>query len=204
MLPNTRWLKRAVFWPVLGIPLGMFLAFAVTLGNGVGSSAGVEVLDGPRIAYLPNTARPTLTLEEARGRGLRVAGSADDLRWAAASADALIIDSGQLHAVAMGDWLKGQRTQGRIIVALNTPMDALVRAAGSPFDHVGSFRADWYGARFYSYVFQSSPGRSPGYQGQGSDTFHSIDALLHAVRLRYQQVSGTVRPPGSPRPMPPA
>ena len=201
---NMKWTGRTVILPLIGLSLGSILALTVLFGSGVRQDISVSAQAEPRTVYLPDTARPTVNPQEARGRGILVASSAADLKSAASSADAFIIDSSQLAAVAAGDWLRAQRMQGRIIVALNTPIDELERAAGSPFDQTGPFRQNWQRVPFYSYVFESPPGRTPHYEGRGSDVLSGLDSVLRVVRLGHQQVTGTYSPPqnSSPTPQP--
>lgn len=196
------WLGRTIHWRALGMPLGASIAVIALVAGGIGHDVAAGAQAGPRIIYVPDPTRPTFDVRAVSARGVQVATSAAHVRHLASSADALIIDGSQLDAVGAGDWLKAQRNQGRIIMAVNAPMDALVQAAGSPFDHVGSFRMDWQGTPFYSYVAQTPPGRTPAYQSQGSAPLNSLDFLLHVVRQRHQEHSGALTLPPSPNPIP--
>ena len=195
-------LGRTMPWRAVGMLLGASVALIALLADGIGHDATASAQDRPRIVYVPDPARPAFDAREAGARGVQVATSAAHLRSIAPSADALIIDGSQLDVIGAGDWLKAQRAQGGMIVALNAPMDALVQAAGSPFGHVGTFRTDWQGTPFYSYVAQSPPGRTPAYQSQASAQLNSFDFILHVVRRHYQQYSAALTPPPVPSPRP--
>ena len=206
-VPIVKAMRRGASWSVLGAFVGIaFGLWAAFVGNAapslsavaeVSSASDVGAAAAPasaRIVYLPDASRPGIGLSDAGARGAQVVSSVAEMKAAAPAADALILDNSQVAAAAAGDWLKAQRTSGRIIMALNTPMDALERAAGTPFEETGPFRLDWGGTPFYSYVFETPAGQYPRYATTGSDQLPGPDIVFAIIQKRYEQRIGTFRP----------
>lgn len=191
----------------VGIPIWIgILAIALLSATGVYSqvrtnAAQPKVGAPPQVSaiYLADPAHSVLDLASAQAAGIRIVNDATSLQAQTTSVDAVIIDTNVFSSVSQ-TWLAAQLQQGRIIVGLNVPASRLEQIPGyrQP-DHPDTFREDWQGRPFYSFVYQR---RSNGqlHVGASSDQISSSRAFLSHLNLAIQDLKTIDRPelPKSP------
>lgn len=193
--PLVSWLRRlAPFVLVVALLLAALVAYlfvrsasAIESAPGAaGQPAGqpVPAVDLPRInaVYFAGAGRPGVDPALARGRGVRVVGSAQELAAEAATADAIAMDRDAFETVDP-QWLADQLAQGRAIVAINVPGDRLGRITGYGRSVQGvPLSAMLQGRPFYSAVWQwEENGVSKGVSG--TDVLYDPQSFLRQLYL---------------------
>ncbi len=155
--------------------------------------------------YFADAERPGIDPALARGRGVRVVGSARELAAEAISAHAIVIDRDAFETVDP-QWLAGQLAEGRAIVAINVSGDQLGPITGYPRS-VTTIPAPavLQGRSFYSAVWAPRKNGASRHWVSGSDVLYDPQSFLRKVYLLTPagQADSNAPPVPTPQTAPP-